>query len=225
MSQALATGRIERPSLHAGIMARVRTMLIEGRWEAGARVPEVELAAELGVSRTPLREALKVLASEGLVELLPSRGAVVKAFTAAEAADILQCLGYLEARAAQLMCDRAPAPALQAILRMHADMRGRFEARDRGAYFALNQQIHDAIVAAAGSPTLAELHRMLSQRVKRLRFQGSHTSAHWQEAMAEHEAMAEAMAARDGARLAALLEAHQRSTWQRIRPSLPSAKS
>lgn len=197
-------------------------MLIEGRWEAGSRVPELELAAELGVSRTPLREALKVLASEGLVELLPSRGAVVKVFTAAEAADILDCLGYLEARAARLMCDRAPAPALQGILRMHADMRGRFEARDRGAYFALNQQIHDAIVAAAGSPTLAELHRALSQRVKRLRFQGSHTSAHWQEAMAEHEAMAEAMAARDGARLAALLEAHQRSTWQRIRPSLPS---
>lgn len=220
MSNALAGGRIERPSLHAEILARVRTMIIEGRWEAGSRVPELELAAELGVSRTPLREALKVLAAEGLVELLPSRGAVVKAFTAAEAADILCCLGYLEARAARLMCERAPASALEAILRMHAEMRGRFEARDRGGYFALNQRIHDAIVAAAGSPVLAELHRALSQRVKRLRFQGSHSGAHWQEAMAEHEAMAEAVAARDGARLAALLEAHQQSTWQRVRPSL-----
>jgi DNA-binding GntR family transcriptional regulator len=224
MSQSLATGRIERPSLHAEILARLRTMLIEGRWDAGARIPELELAAELGVSRTPLREALKVLASEGLVDLLPSRGAVVKAFTAAEAADILECLGYLEGRAARLAIERASIAELEAILHLHAEMRARFRARDRGAYFALNQQIHDSIVAAAGSPTLAELHRALSQRVKRLRFQGSHTSAHWQQAMAEHEAMAEAIAARDGVRLAELLEAHQRRTWDRVRPSLPPAR-
>ena len=83
---------IARTSLHSEVTARLRSLIVESQIKPGERVPELEISKELGVSRTPIREALKVLASEGLVELLPLRGAVVKSFSPKDAADMLEVL-------------------------------------------------------------------------------------------------------------------------------------
>ena len=95
---------IARTSLHAEVTARLRSLIVESHIKPGERVPELEISKNLGVSRTPIREALKVLASEGLVELLPLRGAVVKSFSAKDAADMLEVMGMLESFAAQKAC-------------------------------------------------------------------------------------------------------------------------
>ena len=79
---------IARTSLHSEVTSRIRSFIVESRIRPGERVPEMEISKELGVSRTPIREALKVLASEGLVDLLPLRGAVVKAFSDKDASDM-----------------------------------------------------------------------------------------------------------------------------------------
>ena len=89
---------ISRTSLHDEVTARLRDMIVEARLKPGERIQELEVAALLGVSRTPVREALKVLASEGLVELLPLRGAVVKVFTARDAQDMLAMIGLMVRR-------------------------------------------------------------------------------------------------------------------------------
>ncbi|HEX6945413.1 MAG TPA: GntR family transcriptional regulator [Casimicrobiaceae bacterium] len=206
---------ILRASLHEEVTARVRDMIVEGRLAAGAAIPELELAHQLGVSRTPLREALKVLASEGLVELQPRRGAVVRVFTAKDAQDMLALLALLEEHAGTLAC-AASDEALAAIVALHERMRGHYERRERAEYFRLNQEIHNAIVQAAGNPTLDLLHGILRTRMRRIRYIGNEAPDNWAAAMAEHEAFIAALAARDGPRLGRLLREHIENTWPRV---------
>ncbi len=219
-----AVSPIERASLHATVTTRVRDLIVEGHLAPGAAIPEVELAAQLGISRTPLREALKVLASEGLVELLPRRGAVVKVFTARDAQDMLTLLALLEEHAGALAC-RASDEAIAAVVALHERMRGHYERRERADYFRLNQEIHNAIVHAAGNPTLDLLHGILRTRMRRIRYIGNNAPDNWAAAMAEHEAFIGALQGRDGARLGRLLREHIENTWPRVANVVAAAEN
>ena len=113
---------IARTSLHSEVTSRIRSLIVESQIKPGERVPELEISKELGVSRTPIREALKVLASEGLVDLLPLRGAVVKTFSDKDAADMLKVMGLLESIAAQKAC-QADQKKIDKVLAMHEKMK------------------------------------------------------------------------------------------------------
>ena len=206
---------IARTSLHGEVTSRLRDMIVEARLKPGERIQELDVARALGVSRTPIREALKVLASEGLVELLPLRGAVVKAFTPKDAQDMLAMIGLLEEHAARAACDASDAE-IEAIAALHERMRQHFELRERPAYFALNQQIHNAIVEAAHNTTLSMLHASVRARMRRIRYIGNGAPDNWQAAMAEHEDMIAALRARDGDRLARDMALHIANTWPRV---------
>ncbi len=214
---------IRRASLHDEVTARVRDLIVDGTLAAGAPIHEVELAGQLGVSRTPVREALKVLASEGLVELLPGRGAAVKVFTAKDAQDMLALIALLEEYAGQ----RAAAASddeIAAIVALHAKMREHYARRERAEYFRLNQEIHNAIVLAAGNPTLAMLHGILRARMRRIRYIDNQSPENWSAAMAEHEGFIAALAARDGPRLGRLLREHLDNTWPRVASVVAAAE-
>ena len=215
---------IPRSSLHEQVTARVRDMIVDGRLEAGLPIPELELARQLGISRTPLREALKVLASEGLVELLPRRGAVVKVFSAKDAQDMLAMIALLEEHAGREACHSASDAEIAAVLALHEQMRGHYERRERPEYFRLNQEIHNAIVRAAGNPTLAMLHGILRTRMRRLRYIGNQAPDNWSAAMAEHETFIDALRARDGKRLGRLMREHLANTWPRIKSAVGSSE-
>ena len=212
---------IPRSSLHDQVTSRIRDMIVDGRLEAGAPIPELDLARQLGISRTPLREALKVLASEGLVELLPRRGAIVKVFTAKDAQDMLAVMALLEEHAGRDACN-ATAPEIAEIVELHERMRGHYERRERPEYFRLNQEIHNAIVRAAGNPTLALLHGIVRSRMRRLRYIGNNSPENWSAAMAEHEAFIAALRARDGRRLGRLMREHLANSWPRIKAAVGS---
>jgi len=209
--------KIVRSSLHNEILSRLRDMIVEGRWQAGERIPELQLCEELGVSRTPLREALKVIASEGIVELLPNRGAVVRAVSVKEAEDMLDLMGVLEAHAGRLACSRATPAQIDSVVRLHETMMRHYDRGERHEYFELNQSIHDAIVALSDNVVLIDTHRSLSARMKRLRFAGSDNGSYWRDAVAEHQQIIQYLRDRDGDRLAHALQDHQRHTWVRIR--------
>src|SRR5205807_4012772 len=121
---------IVRQNLHNAIVTRVRDMIIEGVLEPGARIHEGNLGLSLGVSRTPLREALKFLASEGLIELVPTRGAVVRRFSPQDVQDSLSVLGYLEGLAGRFACARATDEEIAEIRAVHDAMMGFYNARD-----------------------------------------------------------------------------------------------
>lgn len=215
-----AVAPIPRPSLHDEVVSRVRDMIVEGRLAAGLRVHEGKLCEQLGVSRTPLREALKVLATEGLVDLLPNRGAVVRAVTPKDTRDMLRVLGRLEGLAGELACREASDAELAEVKAMHEQMLRHFAARDIMEYFKLNQAIHSTIVRLANNETLRATHETLQARVKRIRFVPHDFHTDSEQPVREHERMMEALLARDGKRLGALLEEHLEMTWVRVSRSL-----
>jgi DNA-binding GntR family transcriptional regulator len=211
---------IARRTLHDEVASRVRDMIIEGRMPPGQRVNEVALGQLLGVSRTPLREAIKTLASEGLVEMVPARGAVVRSFTLKDLADSLAVLKALEQLAGRTICESGSAAALAELAALHAAMMDRYAARDRLAYFKLNQEIHAAIARLSGNAVLASLHAQLQSRMRRIRFVGHEGPEKWAAAVAEHEEMAAALARRDADALAAVIGRHLDAAVERVRDSL-----
>lgn len=211
---------ILRRTLHDEVASRVRDMIIEGRLEAGKRVNEVALGAQLGVSRTPLREAIKTLASEGLVEIVPARGAVVRTLTLKDLSESLAVLKALEQLAARQICRDGPDAALAELAALHAAMMDRYAVRDRLAYFKLNQEIHSAIARLSGNAILATLHTQLQSRMRRVRFIGHEGPEKWAAAVAEHEEMAKALARRDAEALAEVIGRHLDAAIERVRDSL-----
>lgn len=199
---------ITRASLHDELAVRLRRMIVEDALEPGSRINERELCDLFGVSRTPLREALKVLAREGYVRLTPNRGATVAALTARDLEEAFPVMGVLEALAGELAARNATDAQIAAILEHHTRMRAAFEGGDRPTYFALNEAIHLAIAEASGNATLDQMQRSLDGRVRRGRYQANISPARWRQAMDEHEEIAEAFSARDAPRLAEVLRRH-----------------
>lgn len=213
-------GPIRRTALHDTLVNHLRDMIIEGNLEPGTRLHEGQLGEQLGVSRTPLREAIKYLASEGLVELVPSRGAVVKRFNARDVQDMLTVLRNLEELAGKLACRLASDADIARIRALHDEMISRYRAADRLQYYKLNQEIHTGIVHLADNATLRDLHQMLQTRLKRIRFIGHEGPEKWAAAVAEHEEMIAALEARDEARLSEVLGRHLANAWERVRSSI-----
>jgi DNA-binding GntR family transcriptional regulator len=180
----------------------------------------VALGQRLGVSRTPLREAIKTLASEGLVEIVPARGAVVRTLTLKDLAESLTVLKALEQAAARQICASAPDAALAELAALHAAMMERYAARDRLAYFKLNQEIHSAIARLSGNAVLATLHTQLQSRMRRVRFIGHEGPEKWAAAVAEHEEMAAALARRDATAAVEVIGRHLDAAIERVRESL-----
>jgi DNA-binding GntR family transcriptional regulator len=215
------TNGSRRPNLHDTVVARLRDLIVEGILAPGARIAERQLCESLGVSRTPLREALKVLASEGLVELLPNRGARVARLDERDVEDMFQVMGALEALAGALACAHMTEAELAEIAALHYEMLAQYTRRKLPEYFRLNQAIHAAIVAAARNPILAATYQSLAGRIRRARYFANLSEERWRNAVEEHEAILQALQARDGARLARLLEDHLRNKSAVLRGELP----
>lgn len=197
------------PSLHEDILARLRDMIVEGNISADARISERELCESLRISRTPLREALKVLAAEGLVELLPNRGARVKRLAEEDIRGLFEVVAGLELLAGKLACARISDVELAEIEAAHYAMYAHYMKRELSEYFHFNQEIHRRIIAAAGNPVLAALYANLDSRLKRMRYSANMSKRdRWGEAMREHEAILDALIRRAGDELGEIMYAH-----------------
>jgi DNA-binding GntR family transcriptional regulator len=201
---------IARLSLHDQVAARLRSMLVEGRIPPGAKLNERELAEKLRVSRTPLREAIKLLAAEGLVDLLPNRGAVAVKLGEADVIDTFEVLAGLEAMSGELAAQRVTEAELAELRALHYEMLACYARSDLSGYYRLNALIHTGINHAAKNPVLIRTYRAINARVQSLRFRTNQDQAKWKMAVAEHERMLEALQAHDAAALGAVLALHLR---------------
>ncbi|MET0517856.1 MAG: GntR family transcriptional regulator [Burkholderiaceae bacterium] len=195
-------------ALHDQVMARLRTLLVEGRIAPGAKLNERELCEQLHVSRTPLREAIKLLAAEGLVDLLPNRGAVAVKLTEADVMHSFEVLAALEGLSGELAAQRIGDAGINELRALHYEMMACHARRDLSGYYRLNARIHGAINEAAGNPVLAQSYRAINARVQSLRFRTNQDEAKWTRALAEHQQMIDALAARDAPGLRAILIQH-----------------
>lgn len=215
---------ILRRTLHDEAVARLRDMIIDGRLSPGDRVNEGDVGRMLGVSRTPMREALKTLAAEGLIDNVPGRGAVVRAFSRKDVADMLEALKIIEQEAGRLACARATGADIAGLRATHDRMMGLYAERQRLAYFKLNQEIHSSFARLSGNATLLWAHEAIQARMKRIRFLGNGSADKWSAAVDEHEEMMLALEARDADRLATVLGGHMDRTWLRVRDTLPEGE-
>ncbi len=211
---------IHKRTLHDEVLPRVRDMIIEGMLEAGTRINETELGLRLGVSRTPLREAIKTLAGEGLIELVTSKGAVVRRFTRNDVANMLETIKLFEMSAARAACANATDVEIKALAKLHKTMLQEYKKRNRLEYYKLNQEIHSELVRLGGNPVIADLHGMIQSRLKRIRYLGNQEPAKWAGALAEHEEMMRALTKRDGNALAEVMGRHMDQTLLRVKDTL-----
>ncbi len=220
-----AGAAIERKPLFEQLADRIREMILSGDLEPGARLQEIELSGRFGVSRTPLREALKVLSSEGLVTLAPNRGATITLLTDQELAETFPVMGALEALAGELAGENITDEEIAEIADLHADLLESYSERDLARYYESNQQIHAAILSAARNATLIQHYDLLAGRVRRARFRGSMSKARWSQAVDEHEQIMAALNARDGRTLGELLKRHVDTKFETVREGQSATKT
>jgi DNA-binding GntR family transcriptional regulator len=202
---------IARSTLPEAAAERLRTLIIEGQLAPGARLNERELSERLGVSRTPLREAFRMLAADGLLVQLPNRGAQVVTLSREDVGHAFEVMASLEGLAGELAAARVTDTDLADLEALQAAMEQAHARRDLPAYYRANRVIHERINVIAGNPVLTQTFRTLNARLHALRFRSNLVQAKWDQAVAEHRLMIDALAARDGERLRVLLVRHLRA--------------
>lgn len=211
MTFAQAPSTISRRYLHDEVVSRLRELIVSGELEPRSRVNEAMLCARFDISRTPLREAIKLLAAEGLLELLPNRGARIAALSPGEIEEVLEVIGALEGAAGELACSRITDAEVEALEVLQEEMEAAWHQQDPVAYFALNKQIHEAIMHASRNAALQSVYATMSGRIQRARYSASKTPEQWADAIQDHVEMLKLLRARDGAALGSLMRRHLRS--------------
>jgi DNA-binding GntR family transcriptional regulator len=200
---------IPRKNLHDELAGLIRKMIIERELSPGKRIREQALCARFGVSRTPLREALKVLSVEGLVQLLPNRGAIVVRITRDKADDVISLLGVLEAFACKLICQDIDDTKFAAIRALHDCMAKHVRQGEKQPCIELDRAIRRAMVEAAENDALTEIHQMLEARLGSILSVARGAFPHWDDAVEDNQRMLAALEAKDSEALAAV--AHRRA--------------
>jgi DNA-binding GntR family transcriptional regulator len=204
-----ATSRSVRAgTLHDEIVAALRALILEGALAPGERIIETDLCTRLNVSRTPLREALKVLAAERLVELRPNRSSVVAEIRPDDIAAMFEILPSLEALVGELVCARISNIELEELEAMHERLAAFYRKKDRSGYFRQNQQIHLQLAELTRNPALYETYSAFAAKVERARYTANYDKLRWEESMNEHEAIMRALRARNGELLSRRLREH-----------------
>ncbi len=197
---------LARRALYEDVAERLRTQIFARELEPGAWIDEMKLAAAYGISRTPLREALKVLAVEGLVTMKPRRGAYVAEMSRDDVAQIYHLLALLEADAAGEVARHASDAELAELQVLHDQLER--QARQRDAFFATNERFHMALLQVAANRWRTQIVTDLRKVMKLNRHHSLFKQGRLADSLAEHRALMAALLARDSERATALMRAH-----------------
>ena len=204
----MSSNIIVRAPLHVQVAERLRVGIDSGELAPGARLNEVELCNDMGVSRTPLREAIRSLATEGLVELQPNRGAIVSVVSSEDVTEILPIMASLEGLGGRLAAVNMKSEKILQVRNIHNQMISHYRIGAVDDYFETNRLIHELITEGSGNQTLVDTINNLSAKVRRARFSAHMTQESWAKAVAEHEEMIDALESRDSNRLESVLIQH-----------------
>ncbi|MBM6575948.1 GntR family transcriptional regulator [Microvirga sp. SRT01] len=193
---------------HQEAVTMLRRMILAGELAPGEPLREVALSEQFGTSRTPVREALRTLAAEGLVTLLPNRTVQVSQLDEQAASEVFTVLGALESLAARLACERMGGEDMEVLSELQEDMARYFESRDRPRYLEANRQIHELIVESSGNASLILAWRLLLPRAERARHVSTLDHERWEAAFEEHKLIEQAFRARDVPAIAELMQSH-----------------
>ena len=218
-------GLISRRQLHDELLGRVRDLILNGGLSSGEKIPEKELCGRFGVSRTPLREALKVLAYEGLVVLNHNRGAIVKPLTLQDITEAFPIYGRLEALAGELACNHLSTAEVDELKSLHDKLIGYYKRGDRKGFTATNEKIHARLQTASHNHNLVRLIRCVSSRVSRTRLSITVPETRLTAAVSEHERIIAAVEKRDGCLLSQAIRDHIENTFSFFKEALATPEA
>jgi DNA-binding GntR family transcriptional regulator len=210
----------EHATLPASVADRLRELIIEGELPAGTRLNERALGERLGVSRTPLREAFRLLSAEGLVQIQPNRGAQVVELSEKDIRESFEVMSALEALSGELACRRISDAEVAEVRALTYEMLACHARRDLPAYYRLNRAIHERINQAADNRLLGQVYATLNLRIQNLRFRLNFDHDQWDIAAREHAEMVDALAARDSARMATIMRRHLKHKGEAVLEAL-----
>ena len=195
-------------NLHEATFQKLRSLLVEGLIPPGSKLNERELAESLHVSRTPIREAIKRLAADGLVELIANRGAIAIELSHADVINTFDVIAQLEGYSGELAAQRISITALSELEALQYEMMASYARRDLSSYYQLNLRIHQLISQAANNSVLTQLFSQANARIEALRFRSNQNGVKWERAVEEHQEMIDALKARDSERMRKVMILH-----------------
>ncbi len=195
-------------SLHEEVASRLRHMVFERQLEPGQWVDELALANEWQISRTPLREALKVLACEGLVQLVPRQGCRVTEMSEDDADELFPVMALLEGRCAFEAVSKATPEGLATLRRLHETLETHAAARDVDGYYRANHEFHSTLQALADNRWLDRATNELRKFLRLLRGRQLNWPGRIEDSIHEHRVLITAIEQRDAARAERLMHDH-----------------
>ena len=205
---------IEQPNsqnLHEAIFQKLRLLLVEGKIAPGSKLNERELAESLHVSRTPIREAIRRLAADGLVELITNRGAIALQLSLEDVIHTFDVIADLEGFSGELAANNITNTTLSELEALQYEMMASYARRNLSSYYKLNLRIHHLINQAANNPVLTQLFSQVNARIEALRFRSNQDGVKWEKAVEEHQEMLDALKTRDSVRMRKIMIQHVRN--------------
>lgn len=217
--------RLVPNSLHDEVAATLREQIFDGTLAPGSFVDEVSLCERLSISRTPLREALKVLTAEGLLRHEPRRGCFVNEVTERDLDEIFPLIALLEGRCAYEAARNASDAELHELDALHERLVRHARARRINDYYATNHIIHEAIIKLADNKWLAQVIGDLRKILKLARLQQLHAPGRLDQSLSEHLAVFAALKARDSEGADAAMRTHMTRQREALREVMRNQKS
>ena len=206
MSALMPDVRLAPRALYEEVAELLRQQIFNRALEPGSWIDELKIADEYGISRTPLREALKVLAAEGLVTMKVRRGAYVTEVNEKDLSDAYHLLSLLESDAAGVVAARATTDQLKELQDLHAELEAAVDDRER--FFAVNERFHMRVLEISDNRWRSQMVADLRKVMKLNRHNSLLKSGRIQESLAEHRAVMAALAARDADTTVQNMRAH-----------------
>jgi len=200
--------KIRSAPLHEQVADQIREMIRKGYLRQGQKIAEAEFCRELGISRTPLREALRVLASEGLVQLTPNKGARISRPTLEEIRDMFQVMAVLEGLCAQTAATRRTEGDMARLDALHRALEEAYGERDEERYIQANHEYHKFVQSLAANSALSDIVNGLRQKIFLYRYRQLYQPGRMDDSIQEHRGLLEAFRRRDGASAEALMRHH-----------------
>jgi DNA-binding GntR family transcriptional regulator len=199
---------IEKKTLHEEIANNLRELIISGELQEGDKIKEDELCSSMGISKTPLREALRVLSVEGLIKLVPNRGSFVSTPTFEEIREMFDVMSVLEGICARAAAEKMSAKDLAALEKLHDRLENNFKRRAQREYIRINNQFHSFVQELAGNRTLNQIVNGLRQKILIYRYQSLNLPERFEQSIQEHRDLIEAFRKKDPKKVETLMRRH-----------------
>ena len=188
---------IEKKTLHEEIANNLRELIMSGGLQEGDKIKEDELCSSMGISKTPLREALRVLSVEGLIKLVPNRGSFVSTPTFEEIREMFDVMSVLEGICARAAAKKMSAKDLATLEKLHNKLEKNFKRRAQREYIRINNQFHSFVQELAGNRTLNQIVNGLRQKILLYRYQSLNLPERFEQSIQEHRDLIEAFRKKD----------------------------